>query len=303
MDLATLQRARLIAAAGQGLEELGYVRLTVSQIVNRARVSRRTFYDHFPGREDCLVAVLEQAVELPTRLARDSYAQQKSWRTGMRAALESVLIVMDEEPGLARLCIVEPLRGGPRVLAFRTETMRKIAHVLDVGRHEPQALREPPAITAEAVAGGVFWVLHNRLCEGRRQPLLDLLGALMSMITLPYLGARVAAEELKKPTGALARENGRRSGPKADPFHALGIRLTYRTVRTLMAIAEHPGASNREIARHAGIADDGQTSKLLWRLSRQELIANARAGQPRGSANSWRLTERGERLSLDAWLR
>ena len=42
------------------------------------------------------------------------------------------------------------------------------------------------------------------------------------------------------------------------------MRLTYRTVRVLGAVGEHPGASNREIAERAGISDQGQISKLLY---------------------------------------
>ena len=46
------------------------------------------------------------------------------------------------------------------------------------------------------------------------------------------------------------------------------MRLTYRTVRVLMATAEHPGASNRLIADTPEITDQGQISKLLGRLQR-----------------------------------
>jgi AcrR family transcriptional regulator len=292
-ELANLQRARLIAAARQVVEELGYARLTVSSIITRAKVSRRTFYDLFADREDCFLAVLEQAVARPARLACKTYAQQESWRTGMRAALEAVLVLIDEEPGPARLCLIEALGGGARILSFRTELMNKIAHALDAGRSEPAALRNPPAITAEAVTGGVFAILHNKLCEKRREPVVDLLGPLMSMITLPYLGTRAAGQELDKPSSGLARVNGHASSPESDPAR-LNVRLTYRTARALMAIAARPGASNRDIALAAGIADQGQASKLLNRLSRLELIENTGAGRSKGLANAWRLTDRGE---------
>jgi AcrR family transcriptional regulator/DNA-binding MarR family transcriptional regulator len=301
--MANLQRARLVLAAAEVIEEVGYARMTVSLVITRARVSRTTFYDLFASREDCFVAVLEGAVERATRLAGDSYAQQTSWRKGMRAAVAAILALIDAEPGLARVCVIETLAGGPRILSLRMRLMREIADALDLGRGEPTSLRDPPAITAEACAGGLAAVLHNKLSEGSEQQLIALLGALMSMITLPYLGARVAAEELKKPMRDLPRLNGHLSRPEVDPFHALGTRLTYRTTCALMAIAEHPGSSNRDIGRQAGIADDGQISKLLRRLSRLGLIANTGAGQRNGSTNSWWLTERGERLLTKAWSR
>ena len=65
----------------------------------------------------------------------------------------------------------------------------------------------------------------------------------------------------------------------SDPFKDAGMRLTYRTVRVLMAIAQHPDGSNRVIGETADITDQGQISKLLGRLERIGLAANT--GMPR----------------------
>jgi DNA-binding MarR family transcriptional regulator len=71
------------------------------------------------------------------------------------------------------------------------------------------------------------------------------------------------------------------------------MRLTYRTVRVLMVIAERPAASNRVIAEQSGITDQGQISKLLGRLARLQLVENKGDGQEKGAANAWHLTARG----------
>jgi DNA-binding MarR family transcriptional regulator len=126
----------------------------------------------------------------------------------------------------------------------------------------------------------------------------------MSMIVLPYLGSRAARHELELPPVAPAR---RPWAPHASVATAipkgLEIRMTYRTMRTLTAIAEGPGASNREIAEAAGIVDQGQISKLLGRLEQLELIENEGAAQRQGSANAWHLTPRGARLERATRLR
>jgi DNA-binding MarR family transcriptional regulator len=75
----------------------------------------------------------------------------------------------------------------------------------------------------------------------------------------------------------------------------LDMRLTYRTVRSLIFIGENPGSSNREVARGAEISDEGQTSKLLSRLARIGLIANTRPHGP-GFPNYWTLTPHGEQV-------
>ncbi|MHB1858851.1 MAG: MarR family transcriptional regulator [Solirubrobacteraceae bacterium] len=88
-----------------------------------------------------------------------------------------------------------------------------------------------------------------------------------------------------------------------DPLEGIEMRLTYRTMRVLLAIGEHPGASNRGIAEHSGTKDEGQMSRLLGRLQDHTLIENAGEGKPRGAANAWRLTERGEAVQrlIDHW--
>ncbi len=80
---------------------------------------------------------------------------------------------------------------------------------------------------------------------------------------------------------------------RADPLRDLEMRLTYRTVRVLMAVAAPPGGSNRQVADVSGIADQGQISKLLARLHGLGLIENTGAPATRGAPNSWVLTDRG----------
>jgi DNA-binding MarR family transcriptional regulator len=119
----------------------------------------------------------------------------------------------------------------------------------------------------------------------------------MSMIVLPYLGPRAASRELTRPE--LERPERQPSGRiqrHENPLDGLKMRLTYRTVQVLMVIAQHPGASNREVAEGSGIVDQGQISKLLSRLASLNLIKNAGEGSEKGARNAWHLTPRGEQV-------
>lgn len=302
--MASVQRSRLLVAVIEVVEEVGYAEMTVGKVIGRARVSRKTFYDTFADRESCFLAAFEQVVARSRWLAEDAYAQQSGWRKGIRAALEAILILMEKQPGLARVCVVDALGAGPKVLRFRAELLNDVARVLDQARSDPAALRGPPAVTGETVAGGISSVLHRRLCEDRMGRVTDLLGPLMSMIMLPYLGIGPAEQELSRQRSALSREKGvPMLNLRSDPMQGLGIRLTYRTVRTLSAIAESPGASNRDVAERAGIVDQGQISKLLNRLAGLGLVENSGPGQSKGGPNAWLLTDRGERLYQAAWSR
>ncbi|HXA55600.1 MAG TPA: TetR family transcriptional regulator [Solirubrobacteraceae bacterium] len=300
-QVSEIQRSRMLTAAAEAVEEVGYARLTVAQVIARARVSRKTFYDLFEDREDCFLAVFDRAIDQIGALVGEAYERESNWRDGLRAGLLAMLRFMDEEPGFARICVVEALGGGPRVLKRRSQALAQLMPVIDHGRtspgaHPARATEESPEVTAEGVIGAVFAVMHTRLLARSKEPFTALLGPLMSMIVLPYLGARTASSELTRKPPQLPRRRKPPRRPVRDPLEGLDMRLTYRTVRVLSYIGEHPGASNREIAEGAGISDQGQISKLLTRLERLQLVHNIGEGQIMGSSNEWYLTDRGAQV-------
>jgi hypothetical protein len=143
---------------------------------------------------------------------------------------------------------------------------------------------------AEGIVGGVLAVIQARMLEPDGSSLLELAGPLMSMIVLPYLGASAARSELARPTPP---PSGIRSAEGGNPLRGVDMRLTYRTVRVLGAVAGKPGSSNREVGLAAGVTDQGQISKLLTRLAKLGLVSNDGAGRARGAPNAWTLTARG----------
>jgi AcrR family transcriptional regulator len=291
-----VQRARLLGAVVEAIWDVGYARVTVAQVIGRARVSRKTFYRLFTDRDDCVAAAFDEAIADARSLVREAYGRESGWRDGVRAALSSLLVAMDERPALAWLCLVEAFSAGEIVLERRVEVLDELAQAVDRAR-TVEGSHEPPQLTAEGVVGAVFAVLHKRILEQSEDPLANLVGPLMSVVVLPYLGARAASRELRKPPPTATGElRERRADHGADLLNGLEMRLTYRTMRVLAAIAEQPGASNREIAQASGITDQGQISKMMSRLERQCLVENLGTGQERGAANSWHLTPHGVEL-------
>jgi AcrR family transcriptional regulator len=281
--------------------ERGAVAVTVGDIVRRAGVSRRTFYELFDDREACLLAVFDHAVREMQAVLLPAYAAGGSrWRERIRAGLEALLRFLDEEPELGALCVVDALSGGARLLARRAQVLAVLQHVVDGGRAEVGRRGEPGPLAAEGVVGAVFAVLHARLAGGSAGPLIDLLGPLMGMIVLPYQGAAAASREtLRSALPAAGRGRRNASGARGrlgDPLEGLNMRLTYRTMRVLAVLAEQPGASNRRVANGAGILDQGQVSKLLARQQTLGLAHNDGEGGARGAPNAWTLTDRGTQV-------
>lgn len=296
--VSELQRARLLAATVLAVDELGYSRTTVTEIVSRAGVSRRTFYALFPDRDGCMKAVFDSLVESVEGELSSLGLEALSWQERIRTGLWTILSFLDREQALARVCIVQAAQGGAIVLERQESILTDLIAAVDSGRHEAEAEGVAPTpLTAEILVCAAMRLVYSRLLARSREPLVDLLPELMCMIALPYLGWSEAGRERERPLPTIdAPSKPRTSVVRFNPLAGTGIRLTYRTTRVLEAIDADPGANNRAVAGRAGIADDGQVSKLLSRLERHGLIANGYEGQPKWATNAWSLTDRGREV-------
>jgi AcrR family transcriptional regulator len=301
---------RLLAAAVRAVDEVGWANVTVADVVARSRLSRRTFYETFANREECLAAVFEDILAMLAAELAQAGLEGLEWRERVRRGLWTILAFLDREPVLARVLVVQALSGGSEVLMRREEVLGRLASVVDEGRVLPRGARCTP-LTAEGLVGAAFGIVYARLLKGQRRPLTELSGELMGMIVLPYLGQGAARREqalaVPRPVSpgvaqrAVSASPGAEAGASVDPLESVPMRLTYRTSRVLDAVVElarggaHP--SNREIAESAGIHDAGQVSKLLRRLERIGLLANGGAGHAKGEPNAWGLTLQGEQVA------
>jgi AcrR family transcriptional regulator len=257
-------------------------------------VSRRTFYEIFNDREDCFLAAFDDALKGVAEVVVPAYEQRGSWRVRIRSALVALLGCLQHDRATGRLLIVESLAAGPGGLERRRQVLAWVIPVIEQGSGEGKADGRQPALTAEGIVGGVLAVLHARLIEDTPSNLLDLTGPLMGMIVSPFLGPAAVREEIEKPAPESSGKN--RPVVRVDPLQDLPMRLTYRTMRVLVSVAEHPGSSNRTIGEQAGIGDQGQASKLLARLHKLGLIEN-RGGDPAcGEPNAWVLTSIGTQV-------
>ncbi len=314
-QVADIQRARLLAAMTEVVCERGAGHATVARVVERAGVSRRTFYELFDDREDCFLAAFEEGMERASRYVLEGYDPGAKWAGRLRTALTGLLTFLTCERDAGRLLIDGSLGAGPRALERRGRVLAQIITVIDEGRTlkgapsgahplgRKQAGKETgngeglSPLTAEGIAGGLFAVIHSRLMEDGDAPLVELVGPLMAMIVLPYLGTAASRRELARPVPK-APSDAR--SVASDPLRDLDMRLTYRTIRVLLAIGElggqDPHPSNRQVGDAAGIRDQGQVSKLLARLGQLDLIENVSSPRVKGEPNAWTLTTRGAKV-------
>jgi AcrR family transcriptional regulator len=288
--VAEIQRARMLIAMTEVVAERGLAKTTVAHVVARSGVSRRTFYEMFADREGCFLTAFDDGVERVKRRVLETHDPKARWDLRVRTALIAVLSFLDIERAVGKLLVVDSLGGCLLAFERRRQVLAGIIAAVDEGRSVAGAVAVVPSLAAEAVVGAVLSVVHTRMLDEPPVRLLDLTNELMGIVVLPFAGPAAARRELARP---LPEPDARLLKASHNPLGELDMRLTYRTVRVLMAVAAAPAGSNRQVADAAGINDQGQISKLLARLERLGLIHNGRGRAVRGAPNAWALTKRG----------
>jgi AcrR family transcriptional regulator len=271
--------------------ERGPEHASVASVVARVGLSRRTFYQHFASRQDCLLAVFDDAVARATIRVQAAYDLEGPWVARLRDAVLALLALLDESPDLARLCVLSLHADEPEMRVRRSRLLDALAGALEEGRRQLATSRQPPPLAGEAAVGAGLSLVHTALMERRSGLTQDLFGPLMATLLLPYRGPAIARRECSRPAPK-PRPSRPPRFPGAGSASRPRMRMTYRTARALSVIAANPGISNRLVAAEAGVRDQGQISKMLARLRRLGLIDS----QSTEGVNAWRLTEEGEEL-------
>lgn len=203
-EVVRSQRMRLLRAAVEVAGSEGYAAMTVSAVIARASVSRKTFYELFADREDCFLAAYELLAERALRGAQAAFAIDAPWSARLRAALGWTLDALAEHPHEARVAFVEVLGAGPRALAHRERTLAQLARLIAEGREVALPAVAVPASTPIAVIGALGELIGAQIRRGAVAELPALLPDLLYCALAPFLGPVAAAEVVADEPQALA---------------------------------------------------------------------------------------------------
>lgn len=113
--VAASQRARLVEAIVEACAQKGYAAVTVADVVGRAGVSRKTFYEQFENKEDCFLAAYDDGVAWLQREIAAAVSAGRSWQERLRAACETYIESLASCPAFARFFLVEAVAAGGRI--------------------------------------------------------------------------------------------------------------------------------------------------------------------------------------------
>ena len=149
--------------------EKGYGATTVADCVERAGVSRKTFYEHFTDKEAAFLAAYEVGVGVLLARLTESARQENGggWRQRLRTELSTYLTVLEEEPAFAWALHVEVLAAGPAALERRAVVFDRFSErarrLNAAARREDPALPKLPGAVFRGHSGGVDELVREHL--------------------------------------------------------------------------------------------------------------------------------------------
>jgi AcrR family transcriptional regulator len=166
------------------VSERGYGAATIGEVVADARISRRTFYEHFEDKEACFLETYRIGCDNGIAQIDDALRalDQPDWRTRLAVSLETYLSILAAEPNFARVLLIDVLGAGPRALAERERVLAVyVEHyrgLRELARAEEPDLPPVPEEFLRALVGGIAELVQQCLLDSSAKETSDRLRAL-----------------------------------------------------------------------------------------------------------------------------
>lgn len=190
-EVAAHQRERLFAAMISAVDERGFVTTTISDLVEHAGVSRRTFYEHFENKEQCLLLTYDMLIETLTRRLAAVDASAGEGLERLESLLRGLFEAAVERPDAARLVCVELAAAGPPGVERWAQGSKRLAGFIGEVFAEADGPGSIPEPVAQAIVGALRKILYSRVRRKRssralRSELTKLLPDLVAWISSYY---------------------------------------------------------------------------------------------------------------------
>ena len=194
------QRERILRAVTDLAAYDGYTGVTVPEIVASARISNKTFYDHFPDKQTAFLAAYDEEFAALFAASWAAAAGHSDWTEAVRDGITAWVEHLAADPAKARFGLIDVLTSGRDATQKVDEGYQAFAHLLSHGYDNLPPGRTVPPIAAYAIAAGIAGLVTEWVVSGRGHELHELAPDLCYAALAPFLGdpeARTTAEQLK----------------------------------------------------------------------------------------------------------
>lgn len=175
---ATEHRQRLLDGLADALQTQPFADITIADIVAKARVSKRTFYEQFASKEACLLALGERLCDQTLALIAANYRFDEDWITQLRNVTHAYLSSLESQTAVMRAMYIELMTIGAEGLALRRRMGERFGQFLIMQVEafravEPNKRPLTPTM-ATAVIGGINELILQAIERGEAHRLSEL---------------------------------------------------------------------------------------------------------------------------------
>jgi AcrR family transcriptional regulator len=162
------RRAVLLEAAQNVFVANGYHSAAMDDIAERAGVSKPVLYQHFPGKLDLYLALVNTHVDVLVMTLRDALASTNDNKSRIRAAVAAYFDFVDREDQAFRLVFESDLRNEPAVREAVERSERTCAEAIaavisaDAGLDKDQATLIAVGMIGLCQTAARYWLRTER---------------------------------------------------------------------------------------------------------------------------------------------
>src|SRR4051812_13754758 len=171
-DVAAPQHLRMLRAMAEAVAEKGYANTVVADVTTRAGVSRKTFYEHFAGKEACFLATFDACVAAVRAGVASSLevVADRPLRDQVERMLAAYLGLLASEPAIAKANLVEVYAAGPEAARRRRASLEAFAVQLRDAHRRLRAAGvatgKPDDAVYEHIVGAISSAVTIRVATG-----------------------------------------------------------------------------------------------------------------------------------------
>jgi AcrR family transcriptional regulator len=109
------RRRQLLAAAQEVFVAQGYHAAAMDDIADRAGVSKPVLYQHFPGKRELYLALLDESIEALIEAVRQALASTTDNKQRVHATVRAYFSFVEDQQGAFKLVFESDLTGEPAV--------------------------------------------------------------------------------------------------------------------------------------------------------------------------------------------
>jgi AcrR family transcriptional regulator len=190
-------RGRLLRAIVGAVAERGYANVRIADVVDRARVSRQSFYTQFSSKEACFLAAHADGIAVILAELGAQIAAAEDPLAQLAGAVNAYFALANREPEFARCMLIELPAIGPAGLAARLDAHRRVAALLATWHAAARTAARPaerwPTIATSryaAAVGAAHDLVFDLVADPERPrehpPAQEALDAVLALLEIPH---------------------------------------------------------------------------------------------------------------------